>query len=67
MDNLNWKDIAIRAGKTFLQAFIAVLIASKIGSIGDLVDPALLDQAAVAGLAALLSVAQNILTELGTK
>ena len=64
---MNWRDIGIRAGKTFLQAFIAVLIASKISTVADFIDPALLDQALVAGLAAFLSFAQNALTELGVK
>ena len=61
---MNWSDIGIRAGRTFLQAFIAILIASKIGSVSDLVSVELLDQALVAGLAALLSFAQSVLTDL---
>ena len=64
---MNWRDIGIRAGKTFLQAFIAVLIASKISTVADFIDPALLDQALVAGLAAFLSFVQNVLTELGVR
>jgi len=61
---MNWKDIGIRAGKTFLQAFLAVLIASKIATVGDFVSPAMLDQALVAGLAAFISFAQNTLSSL---
>lgn len=61
---MNWKDIGVRAGKTFVQAFIAVLIASEIGEVSDLASVELLDQAAVAGLAALLSFIQNVLNEL---
>lgn len=64
---MNWKDISVRAGKTFLQAFIAVLIASEIGEISDLANVELLDQAAVAGLAALLSFAQNTLSAFGAE
>ncbi len=58
---MNYKDIAIRAGKTFLQAFLAIIAAAEIASIGDLANVALLDQALVAGFAALLSVANNLL------
>jgi hypothetical protein len=64
---MNWKDIGLRAGKTFLQAFIAVLIATSVSEVKDFVDPSVLDQAAVAGLAALLSFAQNVLTEATSK
>lgn len=64
---MDWQDIAVRAGKTFLQAFIAVLIASEIGSVTDLASVELWDSAAVAGLAALLSFAQNVLTALGAR
>jgi len=60
---MNWKDIGVRAGKTFLQAFLAIVIATKIGSVSDLASVELLDQALVAGLAALFSFAQNVLTE----
>ena len=48
---MNWRDIGVRAGRTFLQAFLAVLIASKIATVSDFVNPELLDQAFVAGLA----------------
>lgn len=61
---MNWKDVGVRAGKTFLQSFLAILIASQIATVGDLLDPTLLDQAAVAGIAALLSFAQNVLNAL---
>lgn len=61
---MNWKDIGVRAGKTFLQAFLAVLIASKITTVGDFMDPAILDQALVAGLAAFISFAQNTLSSI---
>jgi hypothetical protein len=55
---MTWQDIAIRAGKTFLQAFIAVLLAANITSLGDLGLP-LLDAAFVAGLSAAVSGLQN--------
>ena len=64
---MDWRDIGIRAGRTFLQAFIAVLIASKIATVSDFVNPALLDQAFVAGLAAFLSFAQSLLAGLARK
>lgn len=39
MTNINWKDVAIRAGKTFVQAFISALLVSISGlaevNIGD--------------------------------
>ena len=64
MNKVVWKDIAVRAGKTFLQAFLAVVIATKIGSVADLASLELLDQAFVAGLAAFFSFAQNVLNQL---
>lgn len=66
-DNMDWKDIGIRAGKTFLQAFLAIVIATKITSAADFLSPELLDQAFVAGVAAFLSFAQNVLTQLGSE
>ena len=64
---MNWRDIGVRAGKTFLQAFIAVLIASEIKGLSDFVQFELLDQAAVAGLAAFLSFVQNVLNQLSNE
>jgi hypothetical protein len=61
---MNWQDILIRAAKTFLQSFIAVLIAAEVSSVADFASITLWDQAAVAGVAALLSFAQNTLTTL---
>ncbi len=61
---MNWKDIAVRAVKTFVQSFVAILLASQIGSLADLLNPTLLDQAAVAGVAALLSFVQNVLNSI---
>lgn len=58
------RDVWVRAGKTFLQAFLAVLVASGFSSVTDLFSVALLDQAAVAGLAALFSMVQNVLLAL---
>lgn len=64
---MDWKDIGVRAGKTFLQAFLAVVIASEIAGVGDFVSLELLDSAFVAGFAAFLSFAQNTLTQLGSE
>lgn len=61
---MNFRDIGIRAAKTFVQAFVAVLIGSQIASLSDFINPQLLDQAAVAGVAALLSFVQNVLNAL---
>jgi hypothetical protein len=55
---MNWQDIGIRAAKTFAQAFLAVIIAANVVSIGD-VTIDLLDGAFVAGLAALASFLNN--------
>jgi len=62
----NWKDILVRAAKTFVQAFVAVLIASQVDQVTDLFQPELYDQAAVAGIAALLSFIQNTLNSIDT-
>ena len=62
---LDWRDYAIRAGKTFVQAFLAIIISVQITSVADLFSPDLLDQAFVAGLAAVISFAQNALTAAG--
>ena len=64
---MDWKDIGIRAAKTFVQAFLAVLIATQITSASDLLSLELLDQAFVAGLAALLSFVQNVLAQYDRK
>ena len=56
---MNWKDVAVRAAKTFGQAFVAVVVAAGITSVSD-VDLQLLDAAFVAGLAALLSFVNNV-------
>ncbi len=56
---MNWKDIAVRAGKTFAQAFVAVVVAAGITSVSD-IDLQLLDAAFVAGLAAALSLVNNV-------
>lgn len=61
---MNYQDIAVRAGKTFLQAFLAVLIAAQFSTVPELFAPALWEQAAVAGTAAAISALQNILTNL---
>lgn len=49
------KSISLRAAKTFLQAALAVLTAAGTG----LIDVAVWKAAAVAGIAAVLSYAQN--------
>lgn len=53
------KPILSRAAKTFLQAFIAVVLASETG----LYDVATLEAAGTAGLAAVLSLIQNLLSK----
>jgi hypothetical protein len=54
------KSAAIRAGRTFLQVFLTVYLAGIVGegtngSLSNLLDLTLLDKAAFAGMAALLS------------
>lgn len=55
---MSYKALATRAAKTFLQAFIAVELASETG----LYDVATLEAAGTAGLAAVLSLIQNLLS-----
>lgn len=57
------KDPLVRAVRTFVQAFVAVLLASNVGSLGGFVDPSLLDQAATAGLVGVLSLIQNLIED----
>ena len=66
MTRQDWQDIAVRAGKTFGQAFLAVVIAAGITSVSDL-DLQLLDAAFVAGLAALMSFVNNIALAAGSE
>ena len=56
---MNWQDTSIRAAKTFGQAFLAVVIAAGITSVSD-IDLQLLDAAFVAGLAAVMSLVNNV-------
>ena len=56
---MDWKDIGVRAAKTFGQAFLAVVVAAGITSLGD-VNLQLLDAAFVAGLAAAASFVNNL-------
>ena len=56
---VDYKDILVRAGKTFLQAFLAVLAAgltgvTEFGALGTLAFAAL-----IAGISALVSFVQN--------
>lgn len=57
------KDIAERAGRTFVVAFLAVYapVVLGAGSLGGLVDLSVADKAATAGVAALLSVVLGLL------
>lgn len=57
------RDPLVRAARTFIQAFIAVLLASNLTSVGGFADPTVLDQAATAGLIAVLSFVQNLLED----
>ena len=63
---MNWKDTLVRAAKTFVQSFVAILIAAQVDGVSDLFDPSLYDQAAVAGVAAVLSFIQNTLNQIDT-
>ena len=63
---MDWQDIGIRAGKTFVQSFLAVVIATEVNSASDFLSLELWDQAFVAGIAAFFSFAQNTLTALGS-
>jgi hypothetical protein len=57
---MNWREIFTRAALTFIQAFLAVLLVDGIAGIdepGDIAAPF------VAGLAAVLSLAYNIVRE----
>ena len=49
------KDVAIRAGKTFLQAFVAVLAAGSVNVTHLSVPQGLIVSAAAAGVSALLN------------
>ncbi len=57
---MNYQDIAVRALKTFAQAFLAVFVAANVLSLGD-VTITLLDTGVAAGLAAVASLVQNLL------
>ena len=62
-------DIAERAGRTFVVAFLAVYapVVLGAGSLGGLVDLSVADKAATAGVAALLSVVLGLLgVQVGT-
>ena len=62
---MDWKDIAVRAFKTAGQAFLAVIVAAGVTSIGD-IDLQLLDAAFVAGLAAAASFLNNLFLNSGS-
>ena len=57
---MNLRDIGIRAVKTFAQAFVGVVVAVQLTSLGDL-NYQLLAAATVAGISALASFVQNAL------
>ena len=62
MDRTVLKDAAIRAGRTFIQAFVGVILATWAGgSMVTLIDVSLLDKAAAAGVIAVLSLLMNLL------
>lgn len=56
---MNWRDIGIRAAKTGLQAGLAILTADAL--FGGAIRASLLEQAALAALAAAYSVVHNAL------
>ncbi len=62
---MNWRDIGVRAVKTFAQAFVGVVVAAQLASLGDL-NYQLLAAALVAGISALASFAQNALAAVVT-
>ena len=53
------KDVLIRAARTWLQAFIGLLLASNLFSDGGSFEPSVLLVAAVSALPAALAVVQN--------
>lgn len=57
------KDIAERAGRTFVVAFLAVYapVVLGAGSLGGIIDLSVADKAGAAGVAALLSVVLGLL------
>lgn len=61
------RNAAVRALRTFVQTFIGVflagLIAGSVTTLGDLANLTLLDQAAAAGIVAVLTFVQNWLEE----
>ena len=59
------KPALIRAGRTFAQAFLAVVLAAEVGDLRGFADLTLLDQAATAGLVAVLSFVHNALEDVG--
>ena len=62
MNTVAIKNAAIRALRTFFQAFVGVILATWAGgSLVTLVDISLLDKAAAAGVIAVLSFLMNLL------
>ena len=62
--NMNWRQVGIRAGLTFMQAFLAVVIVTGVANISSWTD---LKPAIVAAVAALLSFVYNIVREYSSK
>lgn len=61
--NINWKDVSVRAAKTFAQAFLASVSVEQLFTAGDLTAAAqMLNSMALAGLAAGVSAVWNLLT-----
>lgn len=62
MNTLAIKNAAIRAVRTFAQAFVGIILATWAGgSLVTLVDVTLLDKAAAAGVIAVLALLMNML------
>ena len=57
--SVEWKDLLIRAGKTFLQGFLAIVTVGIMGVTDFTTLGTLLFAGLVGGLAALFSLAQN--------
>ena len=60
----NWKDIASRAGLTFVQSFLAVVLATGVNHINSWAD---VKPAVVAAVASLLSFVFNIVKQYNVK
>ena len=63
MKEIDWKDVAIRAGKTFLEAFIACVSAELAGTDVFVIDKKVWAAAGISAMAAGLSAVWNGMIE----